>query len=91
MGVTRERSELSRAVQELRKQAELELDDTIELWLTGPEEALTALSGHIHRVAEDTLADLVRHEPPPADALSAEQQLHSGTVLIALRRHGPEA
>ncbi len=83
--------ELSRAVQDLRKQAGLELDDTIDLWLTAPETVRAALASHLEKVAEDTLAAAVHDDSPPSDAMAAEQQLNSGTVRIALRRHGPAA
>jgi isoleucyl-tRNA synthetase len=83
--------ELSRAVQDLRKQTELELDDLIELWLSGPAATMEALSGHVQRVADDTLAAAVHQESPPSGAATAEHRLSSGTVLIGLRRHGPAA
>ena len=79
--------ELTRAVQDLRKQAGLELDDTIELWLSPrPDVARAAEIRTSPRVAEDTLADKLSHEAPPADAIHATQAIGSGEVLLALRR-----
>ena len=74
--------ELQRAVQDLRKEAGLELDDRIELWVDGlaPE-----VDAHLPLVAEETLADLA-DGTPPADANRATVALETGPVTIALRR-----
>ncbi|MGP1673935.1 MAG: DUF5915 domain-containing protein [Candidatus Limnocylindrales bacterium] len=76
--------ELARAVQDLRRDAGLALDDRIELWISG---APTAVEAHLPTVAADTLADLVTGGLPP-DANRAEVSLDSGPVTIALRRIG---
>ena len=77
--------ELQRAVQDLRRDAGLELDDRIELWVEGlaPE-----VAGHLDAVALETLADAVRQGPPPTatDNARAVVELASGSVAIALRR-----
>jgi isoleucyl-tRNA synthetase len=83
--------ELSRAVQDLRKQAGLELDDTIDLWLSAAPEVLASIATHIARIAEDTLADAVHSDTPPTEAISTEHAVSTGTVRIALRRRGPLA
>jgi isoleucyl-tRNA synthetase len=77
--------EISRAIQDLRKSAGLELDDTIEVWLTGPSEVMNAIGPFLARLAEDTLADIRRDDAPP-DALAAAQQLSGGQVELAIRR-----
>ncbi|HET9083974.1 MAG TPA: class I tRNA ligase family protein [Candidatus Limnocylindrales bacterium] len=74
--------ELARAIQELRRDAELELDDRVELWVVGLPDAVAAF---LPSVADDTLADL-RDGEPPADARRANVALDPGTVTIALRR-----
>jgi len=76
--------ELARAIQELRRDAELELDDRIELWVVGLPEAVAAF---LPPVADDTLAEL-RHGEPPADAHRAAVTLDAEPVSIALRRLG---
>jgi isoleucyl-tRNA synthetase len=76
--------ELTRAVQDLRKQAGLELDELIELWLVGPPELLRSLEPFLGRLADDTLAAGLHHDEPPADAQRAQQQLADATVSIAL-------
>jgi isoleucyl-tRNA synthetase len=76
--------ELSRAIQELRRDAALELDDRIDLWLIGLPEAVTP---YTDGVAADTLADLA-DGPPPPDAQTATVEMDGGPVTIALRRSG---
>ena len=80
--------ELSRAVQDLRKQAELELDDRIDLWLSAPEEVLAEVEPYFGRLAEDTLALSISRGAPPDDSHTATQAVSHGAVAIGLRRHG---
>ena len=74
--------ELARAVQDLRRDASLELDDRIELWVDG---VASAVGAHLPSVANDTLAEL-RDTEIPADAQRASVDLDGGPVTIALRR-----
>lgn len=74
--------ELARAIQELRRDAELELDDRIELWVIGLPVSVAAF---LPTVADDTLAELREGEPPP-DAHRATVTLDAGIVTLALRR-----
>jgi isoleucyl-tRNA synthetase len=74
--------ELARAVQELRRDAGLELDDRIELWVEG---LPAAVAEHLAAVAADTLADLASGVIP-SDAHRATVELDAGAVTIALRR-----
>jgi len=75
--------ELQRAIQDLRKEAELELDDRIELWLEGlaPE-----VAAHLPSVEAETLTELRHLGPAPAGTLGAVAHLESGEVRISLRR-----
>ena len=75
--------ELQRAVQDLRKEAELELDDRIVLWVDGlgPE-----VEPHLAAVAVETLVDDIRRDGAPADAVGGSVRLEAGEVRIALRR-----
>ena len=77
--------ELQRAVQDLRRDAGLELDDRIDLWIGGVD---GAVSTHLGSVAEETLAVLVSGEAP-ADAVSGEVRLEGGVARIGLRRRAP--
>jgi isoleucyl-tRNA synthetase len=74
--------ELARAIQDLRREAELELDDRIELW-TG--ELPGVVAAHLPSIAADTLATLGSGDVP-ADAARATVQLDGGAVEIALLR-----
>jgi isoleucyl-tRNA synthetase len=76
--------ELSRAIQDLRREAGLALDDRVELWIDGLSDAVTS---HLPSVLADTLADR-RDGQRPADVPTATVDLDSGTVTIALRRIG---
>jgi isoleucyl-tRNA synthetase len=82
--------ELIRAVQDLRKQAGLELDDLIELWVLASSDVLESLQPYLPRLAEDTLAAKMRHDEPAAGAISAEQQVSGGPVGLALVAAGRE-
>jgi isoleucyl-tRNA synthetase len=74
--------ELQRAIQDLRKEAGLELDDRIDLWVTGLDPAVAV---HLASVAAETLAELAAGGPP-SDATSGQIALESGSVDIVLRR-----
>jgi len=78
--------ELQRAIQDLRKDAGLALDDRIALWVDGLPEPVAA---HLDEVAEETLADRVERGPaPPEPAVTRGAiELSSGPVAIGLRRH----
>jgi isoleucyl-tRNA synthetase len=73
--------ELQRAIQDLRKEAGLELDDRIDLWVDGA----GGIRPHLPAVAAETLADLASGSPP-ADAARATIELETGSASIALRR-----
>jgi len=78
--------ELQRAIQDLRKEAGLALDDRIELHVDG---LAPVVAAHLPGVAEATLADLV--EASPDGALTATVDLESGLAKISLRRHAAAA
>jgi isoleucyl-tRNA synthetase len=77
--------ELQRAVQDLRKDAGLALDDRIELWVVGLSPDVAA---HLDAVATETLADLAGNDSgPDGDGVyRAEVSLDGGPARIALRR-----
>jgi isoleucyl-tRNA synthetase len=74
--------ELQRAIQDLRKEAALELDDRIELWV-GP--VASAVAAHLQAVADETLAEIAAGEPPEG-ATRSSVELDGGSTTIALRR-----
>ncbi|MDP9481968.1 MAG: class I tRNA ligase family protein [Chloroflexota bacterium] len=75
--------ELQRAIQDLRREAELALDDRIEVWLDPLPDAIGPFVG---AVAADTLADRIVAAPAPAGLPAATVELDSGPVRLALRR-----
>ncbi len=77
--------ELQRAIQDLRKEAGLALDDRIELWFDGLADDVAA---HLDAVAEETLADMVHRAPVPAGAAitTGRVELGAGRVEVGLRR-----
>jgi isoleucyl-tRNA synthetase len=74
--------ELQRAIQDLRKDAALELDDRVDLWLGG---VPAAVEPYLPSVAAETLATLADGRAP-ADATTATIDLGGGPVDLALRR-----
>ena len=76
--------ELQRAIQDLRKEAGLELDERIELWVDGlPPDVERAPRRRRRRDPRRTLG----RGPPPADAQRAHRaSSRAATASIALRR-----
>jgi isoleucyl-tRNA synthetase len=77
--------ELSRAVQDLRKDAGLELTDRIELWIDGLPKVV---ADHLDGVLADTLAEAVHEGPAPDGATRSTVELEHGTVGLGLRKVG---
>jgi isoleucyl-tRNA synthetase len=78
--------ELQRAMQDLRKDAGLALDDRIDVWVEGLPAAVEA---HLGSVAIETLADAIVGGPPPDDdsaIVRSTVELSSGSVQLAIRR-----
>ena len=75
--------DLQRAIQDLRRDAGLDLDERIDLWIVGADAAVRPFLGD---VAADTLSDLVSG-PIPGDATAqGTVALGSGETRFALRR-----
>jgi isoleucyl-tRNA synthetase len=75
--------ELQRAIQDLRREAELELSDRIELWV---DPVPPGLEPHLATIALETLADQVSRGPLPVDVARASVDLDADAVTIGLRR-----
>ncbi|MBA2489391.1 MAG: class I tRNA ligase family protein [Chloroflexi bacterium] len=80
--------ELTRAVQDLRKQAELALDARVDLWVDGEPEVVGPLRDHLSALAIDTLADDVHHSAPPEEVATVIVDLDAGAVRVGLRPNG---
>ena len=81
--------ELSRAIQDLRKKGDLELDESIDLWLDGPADVVAQLAPYLERLADDTLATSVSHDEPPSGVPSSSHRLTRGEVVLGVRARGP--
>jgi isoleucyl-tRNA synthetase len=75
--------ELQRAIQELRRDAGLELDDQIDLWL---QDLPAALQPFVGEIGDEVLAAGVQLDPPPADVTARTSlDLAGRTVVLGLR------
>jgi isoleucyl-tRNA synthetase len=77
--------ELQRAIQDLRKEAELDLDDRIVLWVDG---VAATVEPYLASVASETLADELRRDAAPDGVPVASVRLDAGDARIAIRRAG---
>jgi isoleucyl-tRNA synthetase len=78
--------ELQRAIQDLRKDAGLALDDRIEVWVDG---LPAAVGAHLAQVAVETLADTIVTDGPGADdpaIVRSSVELSAGPIHVAIRR-----
>jgi isoleucyl-tRNA synthetase len=80
--------ELTRAIQDLRKQAELALDARIRLVIAAPDGAADRLGPHLHAVAADTLADDIRFGELSDGTAATAIELDAGTLRVALEPGG---
>jgi isoleucyl-tRNA synthetase len=78
--------ELTRAIQDLRKDAGLALDDRIDVWLDGAGADLASLEPWLPSLVEDVLAEAVRRERPPDEAQAADVELSVGRVRAGILR-----
>jgi isoleucyl-tRNA synthetase len=83
-----EARELTRAVQELRKQAELGLDAHIRLVIMAPDGVAERLATHLPAVATDTLADGIRFGDVLDGMAATTIELETGTLRVALEPGG---
>jgi hypothetical protein len=73
---------IQRALQDLRREAELNLDDRITVWLDG----LPAnVEPYTDAIARETLADAVLLQAPPADVPTVLVDVDSTQVRLGLR------
>jgi len=77
--------ELQRAIQDLRKEAGLELDDRIDVWVEG---VTPAVAAHLDTVAAEVLADSIAVGRPDdgAATTTGSIDLADGPAAMALRR-----
>ncbi|HVL52982.1 MAG TPA: class I tRNA ligase family protein, partial [Vitreimonas sp.] len=70
--------ELTRAIQELRKEAGMALDERIDVWLDGAAPALAALDPWVSDIAADVLAHEIHRSAPPEGAPTVDLPLRLG-------------
>jgi isoleucyl-tRNA synthetase len=78
--------ELVRAIQDLRKDAGLELDDRIGVWVDGPDAVWRAIEPWLPEVRDDVLADEVARGPAPGEAAAGEVELSAGRARVGVLR-----
>jgi isoleucyl-tRNA synthetase len=74
--------ELQRAIQDLRREAELDLGDRIVVWASG---LTNGVLEHADSIRAETLADELRTDDPPGDVPRTVVDLESGSVTVGLR------
>lgn len=80
--------EIVRRLQDLRREAGLELADRIHAWVAGDADVARVLARHGAYIRGETLAlELVAGEPP-ADAVRSEDDLEGTRVVFGVRRAG---
>jgi isoleucyl-tRNA synthetase len=87
--------ELQRAIQDLRKDASLALDDRIEVWLDADAAALDRLEPHMTPLADEVQADRILRDAVPggqgpveAGLRSAQLDLSVGRINVGVARVG---
>jgi isoleucyl-tRNA synthetase len=77
--------EVQRALQDLRKDARLELEDRVEAWLDGPPELIHLIRPFLPSVAEETNAVTISTGLPPDGVPTAEWSVDGMSGTIGLR------
>ncbi len=78
--------EFVRRVQDLRKQADLQVDDRIHLQVAASDQLTRAIDAHRAYIAGETLADKLEQVAQPEGEAAEEYRFENETLLVALRR-----
>jgi len=78
--------EFVRRVQDLRKSAELDVADRIELYVEASAGLKSAVEAHKDYITGETLAIALKFENPPSDASSSDDEFDGEKVLFGLRK-----
>ncbi|MBN1451977.1 MAG: isoleucine--tRNA ligase [Anaerolineales bacterium] len=76
--------EFVRRVQDLRKSAELDVADRIELYVEASAGLRSAIEAHKDYITGETLAVVLKFEAPPSDASKAEDEFDGEKVTFGL-------
>lgn len=80
--------EFVRRVQDLRKQADLEISDRIELYFLASEKLCLSIKEHAAYIQGETLSLQVNEGPVPADATSVQEEFDGESLHVGLRKAG---
>lgn len=78
--------EVVRRIQDLRKQAGLEIADHIQVWYQASEGLAEAISANQEYIAREVLADSMNNQPLPAEAASVATEFDGETLSVALKK-----
>ena len=79
--------EMVHRIQGLRRSANFEVTDHIEIWYEGPEQLAGVIRGSFAAyIREETLSDRVEAGPPPEDAKSEVAKIEGQEITLAVRR-----
>jgi isoleucyl-tRNA synthetase len=78
--------EFVRRVQELRKSADLKVDDRIDIQFTASERLLTAVEYHLGYIMDETLALTLEKVDKPTGQVSAEHAFDDEVVELSLMK-----
>ncbi len=73
-------------IQGLRKDSGLEITDRIQVWVSGSDEAVAAVSAHEAYLSAEVLADSLFFEAPAAGSFSLETDLEGHSVVFGVRK-----
>ena len=73
-------------IQGLRKDSGLEITDRIQVWVSGSEEALSAVRAHEAYVCAEVLADQVTYSAPADGSFTLESDLEGHDVVFGVRK-----
>ena len=73
-------------IQGLRKDSDLEITDRIQVWVSGSEEALSAVRAHEAYVCAEVLADQVTYSAPADGSFTLESDLEGHDVVFGVRK-----
>ncbi len=79
--------ELVHRIQGLRRAANFEVTDHIEIWYDGPDELAQVMRGNFSAyICEETLTDQLQAGPPPEGAKSEAAKIEGQEITLAVRR-----
>ena len=73
-------------IQGLRKDSGLEITDRIQVWVSGSEEALSAVRAHEAYLCAEVLADSLTFEVPADGSFTLESDLEGHDVVFGVRK-----